>query len=490
VDPASSVILLVADGARVDTLRAALAGGALPALARLADEGGYHTITTVFPSVTGPAYVPFLMGHFPGAAGMPGLRWYDRSREHCGAPAHARSYVGWEMGQVDRDLTPAMPTLFELAPSSLGALSVITRGLPKAQRVEGGVRFAARAAWTHLRGDVRGWLAIDRDVGDQIVRRVREERPALTFAAFTGVDKTSHAAGHGAPIVLDALRIVDDVVARLRADAEARGTWERTHLWIVSDHGHSPVTQHDDLADVMRGLGLRVLAHPRVLTRAPQVAVMVSGNAMAHIYLGLSSRTPLGWDALKNHMTGAMTNDGIAKTLLARPSVDLMILPNGANDTSARGACEIHTRDRGSAVLMWRGDSFTYDPMHGDPLGLGTLRDVSADEMYRLSLDTDYPDAPVQLAALCSAPRTGDIIVSAARGWDYRARYEPIPHASSHGALHREHMLVPFLTNHPVQHTPRRTIDVMPSAAALLGCRAHGAVGDVFTDSPIVRGTP
>jgi hypothetical protein len=70
---------------------------------------------------------------------------------------------------------------------------------------------------------------------------------------------------------------------------------------------------------------------------------------------------------------------------------------------------------------------------------------------------------------LVSSTRSGDIVLSAARDWDFRARYEPIRHVSSHGALHREHMLVPLLTNRPVTDAPRRTVDVMPSALAALG---------------------
>ena len=65
--------------------------------------------------------------------------------------------------------------------------------------------------------------------------------------------------------------------------------------------------------------------------------------------------------------------------------------------------------------------------------------------------------------------RAREIILSAARDWDFRARYEPIPHVSSHGALHREHMLVPLLVNRPPAREPRRTVDVMPSALAVLG---------------------
>ncbi|HYH41410.1 MAG TPA: hypothetical protein VD867_05475, partial [Burkholderiales bacterium] len=65
--------------------------------------------------------------------------------------------------------------------------------------------------------------------------------------------------------------------------------------------------------------------------------------------------------------------------------------------------------------------------------------------------------------------RSGDIILSASRDWDFRARYEPIEHVSSHGALHREHMLVPMLSSRPLKAPPRRTIDVFTTALDLLG---------------------
>jgi arylsulfatase A-like enzyme len=91
----------------------------------------------------------------------------------------------------------------------------------------------------------------------------------------------------------------------------------------------------------------------------------------------------------------------------------------------------------------------------------------------------------VQIARLASASRSGEIILSAARDWDFRARYEPIPHVSSHGALHREHMVVPLLTNRPIARTPRRTVDVMPSALAALGLEIPpGLDGTPFIDAP------
>src|SRR3954471_11895164 len=76
----AQVVMIIADGARPAVLARHLAGGDLPALAALRDEGTLASITSAFPSVTGPAYAPFLMGRFPGGVGLPGLRWYDRSR--------------------------------------------------------------------------------------------------------------------------------------------------------------------------------------------------------------------------------------------------------------------------------------------------------------------------------------------------------------------------------------------------------------------------
>src|SRR5207302_634543 len=232
--------MIIADWVRPDVLAHSIDRGELPALAALRHEGQLSTITSAFPSVTGPAYTPFLMGRYPGSVGLPGLRWYDRSRRVARLPGQSRSYVGAEMRFVDRDIDPGSPTIFELARPNFGALSVIGRGLRRRDRIGQSPIFVARAAATHFRGDVSGWLAIDRSVGEEAARRLRTIRNRYAFIALTGIDKTSHAQGQDAPIVGDALRIVDDTVAEIRADAERDGRWENMHIWVASDHGHSP----------------------------------------------------------------------------------------------------------------------------------------------------------------------------------------------------------------------------------------------------------
>ena len=431
--------------------------GSLPALARLREEGAFSEVTTVFPSVTGPAYTPFLMGRYPGPIGLPGLRWFDRQRETARGFANCRSYVGSEMRHVDRDLADDAPTLFELAGPSVGALSVICRGLRRRERIGRSVAFIARAARTHFAGNVAGWLDIDRRVGEAAARRLREYRPRVAFIALTGIDKTSHAAGHDSAAVHDAMRIVDATAATIRADAERAGRWSSMHLWITSDHGHSPVHQHDDLATIFRAWGHDTVSHPWTFVGGRDAAVMVSGNAMAHIYLELERRKRPWWPALESRWSA------LVDRLIERPSVDLALLPHDER------TIEVRHRTRGIASIVCERDTISYRPETGDPLGIGAHESLTDQRAYEVTIDSDYPDGLVQIARLASSPRSGEIILSASRDWDFRGRYEPIPHVSSHGALHREHMLVPLVTNRPIHNAARRTVDVMPSALSALG---------------------
>jgi hypothetical protein len=456
-----SLILLVADGARFDTIDSATRAGAphlLPALARLRAEGELYPVTSAFPSVTGIAYAPFLTGRFPGPCGLPGLRWFDRSHTRCTRYPYSRSYLGAEMRHLDGDLDPAHPTIFELAPSRFNAMSMLGRGTSASERIGRDVRTLARAARTHWSGDVDGWISLDQHVARRSIRHIIEKRPAFSCIALLGLDKASHSDGHDSSLALRALSTIDAAVGDLRDALERKERWEQTELWIVSDHGHSNVHAHDDLAELVRESGHRVLAHPWLLARRADVAVMVGGNAMAHLYVELERRERAGWSALREKW------EPLAHTLLARDSVDLVILPDGES------SAEVRSRDRGSARITSANGRFSYRTITGDPLGAGCeLEHVTSLDAYEALARSDYPDAIVQIAQIASCARSGDIIVSAKPGWDFREKWEPIRHVSTHGSLHRDHMLVPLLTSGLLRGTPRRTADVMPSALAALG---------------------
>lgn len=461
-----TLAILVADGARPDTLARAIDAGHLPALAALRRDGGAHVVTSVFPSVTGPAYIPFLMGLHPGKAGVPGIRWWDRAGTRAYAAGRARSYVGFEALRQDGDLVASHPTLFELAGRPLAAMTPIGRGLPDGQRLGAGLASWPRMAWTHFRGDVRGWLALERALVDRIAARVVRDRPDLVFVGHPGIDKLSHQLGHEAPPVLDALRLVDETVARLRDDAARRGRPMR--FLVVSDHGHAPVRAHEDLAGTVAALGHGVLAHPWTFAGGADVAVMVSGNAMAHLHVELERRDRPWWPALARRW------EPLAAALLARPAVELLLLPHGPD------RCEVRSRAHGRALVERAADGrLAYRALDGDPLGLAAALDASASvagldagAAWDLTRGTAHPDALVQVLALAGSARAGDLIVSAAPGWDLRARWEPIPHVSSHGSLRAEHLLVPLLRSEPPRaaprEAPRRTTEVFAMARATM----------------------
>jgi hypothetical protein len=140
--------------------------------------------------------------------------------------AHHPPRVG-ARGCLDEDLDPVSPTIYELVPSSLGALSVITRGLPARNRIGYGLTSKIRTGLTHFRGNVQGWLDIDRAVARELCSRIGRDHPDFVFAAMTGADKTSHAVGHDSPLLLESLKIVDGLVGELRASLEASGIWGR-----------------------------------------------------------------------------------------------------------------------------------------------------------------------------------------------------------------------------------------------------------------------
>lgn len=111
----------------------------------------------------------------------------------------------------------------------------------------------------------------------------------------------------------------------------------------------------------------------------------------------------------------------------------------------------------------------------GDPLGLFGNGDhaieMTEDESLEKTFSSRFPDVFVQLKQLFSAPRSGDLILSASVGSDLRERYEVPIHKSSHGSIAPEHMLIPLLTNHPLQLAGRRvrSVDLFPTIIKLLG---------------------
>ncbi|MEP6834654.1 MAG: alkaline phosphatase family protein [Gemmatimonas sp.] len=455
-----TLLLIVADGVRHDVLSDEIARGKVPAIADMCNRGAMHQVATCFPSVTGPGYVPFLTGRFPADVGVPGLRWFDRARKVGLWPAYARSYAGIDIWCLDWDLDKKTPTLFELAEPSLATMSMLGRG----SRINFGrsLPFMARIARPHFRGDLDGWQAAERVSLQQFLREFERNRPQFATLAVTSADKRAHKEGGESAGVRRAIQDMNDSIAAARAIAERGGWADKLDIWLVGDHGHAPVDRHDDLHGWLEQRGLRVSAHPQVLKRTADVALMVGGNAMAHLYLDPALRTRVFWPALGSKW------QSLHDALLQRDAVDLVAI------SPSEHIVRIASKKLGVAEIrkVGHGDQsrWSYLPINGDPLELGgELAALDSNTAFDACAATQYPDSIVQLSSLMRAPRCGDIVISATRGWDLRSRFEPVAHVSTHGALLREQMTVPLIIDRAVARLPQRTADVFPSALQVLG---------------------
>src|SRR5215212_11384752 len=129
-------LLLLVDGLRPDVAEARLEAGDLPSLAAMVEHGGRTRAVTVFPSTTSVAYLPFLTGCAPGRCNIPSIRWLDRTRYGGGwwrDRAAVRSYCGYQAPMLDSDINPAVQTIFELVPESVGIFTPVARGLDRSR---------------------------------------------------------------------------------------------------------------------------------------------------------------------------------------------------------------------------------------------------------------------------------------------------------------------------------------------------------------------
>jgi hypothetical protein len=460
--------LILIDGLRPDVAETELAAGRLPHLARLVATGGVGRAITAFPSTTSVSYLPFLTGCTPGRCNIPSIRWLDRARydgRWWRSRDAVRSYCGYQAGMLDGDIEADVRTMFELVPESVGIFTMISRGLPPERNP------ARMARW--LWGAVAHYAEWHQPSDDAVAGHLlaAAERPeAFVFAQFPAVDGYTHQSDPRSPRVLRSLARVDEVIGSLRDRLAARGELDDTLLLVVSDHGASVVREHLDLADWFRARGVRTMAHPVVWARDPSAAVMVAGNGSAMVYARPGEPRGARWplERLRRPECFGAEEDLVAR-LLAEPGVALVAAESGEGEVLAADA-------KGEAAIERRNGTIRYTPRTGDPLGVGGAFAGTHREWLARSWSDPFPDAAYQLLDQFRAGRTGDLVVVANEGYDFRGRFEIPEHRSGHGSLIRAHMHTPLWSNRPLGNVPLRTIDLFPTMLEWLGVTPPSAI--------------
>jgi hypothetical protein len=453
--------LLLVDGLRPDVAEARLTAGDLPHLAAMLKPGGRTCAITGFPSTTSVAYLPFLTGCAPGHCDIPSIRWLDRT-EYRGRwwrdRAAVRSYCGFQAPLLDQDINPEVPTIFELVPESIGIFTPVARGLTP----ERDPSRRERQVWGSL-AHFAQWHQPSDDAVSRHLLRAAGGNSRFVFAQFPAVDGYTHQSNPDSPRVHRALRRVDATVGRLRQLLEQRGELDQSLILVVSDHGASPVHTHLDLAQWFRKQGVPTLSHPVIWERQPRAAVMVAGNGSAMVYARPGEPRKERWplERLRHPETFGTSGDLIT-ALLREPSVAFL-----AAETQVGGIWV--GSEQGEARLCTQGEEIVYEPFSGDPLMLGGYWSGSSRESLESSWNGAFPDVPFHLRDQFRTRRSGDLLVIAREGYDFRARFEVPEHRAGHGSLIRAHMQTPVWSSHPVPAAPLRTVDLFPAMLSWLG---------------------
>lgn len=448
-------IFFLLDGFRPDVLKELVDRNQLPHLKELFfDRGTFWTGTTVFPSTTGPAYLPVVTGCYPGTCNVPGIRWVDRAHFKNGNwnKKGTRSYVGYESFYFNHDISPKAKTAFEIFDDHLSINNMVNRGVKKEN--EPSKLYASLmilvAKLTHK------WDMVDELASKLTEKHFETKSPKYSFISFLGVDEAAHLSTPFSDKTYVSYKQIDRSIGKIVALLKKKGIYDETIIFASADHGLSATRKHFELCDFVSDLGYKTFVYPKVYQRNNTAAVMVSGNSMANVYFRRSGN----W---KEQMYFEdLTNRNLITPFLEQEAIDILI------SRSQKGSVIVSSR-QGRAEISNKAGVLHYERLNGDPFGFeGNLDPVN--NYFDATIHSNYPDAIMQSYQIMNASRAGDLIVTSAIGFDLRNRFEIPEHFSSHGSLHKEHMLVPILCNQKLESDlPKRTINIFPTILKAMG---------------------
>ncbi len=278
------------------------------------------------------------------------------------------------------------------------------------------------------------WAAADRRTAWKLGRGLRKGRPIL-FGVFPSVDEYGHLHGatHARPE--EALSAIDRSLTETLGDFAGE-------VVVTADHGLTDTHTHLDLRRLVEERVGPTLAFPLVAIPDPHAVVCESGNAMANVYL----RGGGGW---REPPAYARCLD-LAYELVALEGIDSVAVRG-----EQAGTVEVVGRRGRGLVGFHDGGLFQRGPLFATEFS-----GLEPGAALERSFSDENPDAAFALVSLAASERAGDLLVSAAGGFDLRARREWPEHRASHGALHRAHTVVPVLSSAPLPAQPLRTLDL------------------------------
>ena len=244
----------------------------LPNLKALADQGVYtKRLRTVFPSVTWGIHTSVITGKIPGKHGIWGNEVYSHAKK--------TGFAHFDTSKVDINAVQ-QPTIFEKAAAKGKILAAIcwplSQGSPhikynipecynqddfdnystpelKTELLANGMEFGSYADWS-----------IDKKLGplqDDLTCRITEYLIAhkqidVLFTHFLIHDSYQHLYGINTTETVWSLKYADSLVGRILNSLMSANLLEKSHIIIMSDHGHEAINKFFDITSFLKQQGI------------------------------------------------------------------------------------------------------------------------------------------------------------------------------------------------------------------------------------------
>jgi hypothetical protein len=441
------LVLAVIDSLKPEMLERAIDTGRAPALKALVERGVYiRDCVSSFPSVTPVASASITTGLGPDRHRIPSMNWYHRGEERYveyGSSFAATRTFGIVRSLYDTvynmnlaHLSRAERTVFEIVEDAgfraACTTYLIFRGRHRHEADETGpyTRIAKAAQFRHAvwgptelfyadlfasrQTECRSTLGMpgQRDRHSGCVAAHLVEHDLFDFMLLSLPDNDTHSHRYGPYAQTSSIVEADRAIERMMHAGGGIDTFLEDHAVVVlSDHSQTPIEQGINLA--------AQLDHRSVM--------MPDGDPRdADIAVCPSARSAMVYVLDPDHRNDA---PAIARDLCRVEGVDLVahLAGDEAVVQSSRGAA-LRFQPGGELVDL-RGAHWSIE---------GSLETLALEESDGRAWSDEYPDALSRLWSALSCPRSGDVLVSAAPGYEF-VDWGGADHVGggSHGALHR-----------------------------------------------------
>ena len=446
------LVLVVVDAMKPAMLERAIASGRAPAMARIREDGVYvGDCVAAFPSVTPVCAATITTGVGPDRHLIPSMNWYHRDEDRYveyGSSFSASRQFGVLRSLTDtvyrmnaehlsQDVETVFESLDDAEVRTAGTTYLIYRGRHEHEvsnesalariatstffrrTIEGPQELFYADLYASRRTGCRGQLGLPgaRDQHTGCVGSYLVENDLFDFLLFSLPDNDAYSHRNGPHAQVTSLAAADRQLERLMHAAGGPDEFLDQHAVVIcSDHSQAPVEERIRLDAAFEDFEVARPGSPR---SDPAQLALSPAQRSAMIY---------ALDPDEGPQMCARARDVAAEL----EGVDLVMWCHDGEAIVRSRRGELHFTAAGDLVDL-RGGSWSVE---GD---LGVLRIEIQDGRI---LSTEYPDALGRVWSALHCPTAGDILLSAAPGYEF-VDWGGSDHVGggSHGSLHRSDSL-------------------------------------------------